>query len=191
MHEPALGQRQSTVPGDRELARSSPAFMVVNWIVKDGEMRGVKERGEKRRRSYEGRRKETKREKPRIVCLCFPCLALLGHLGLNSPVKKKRKKKITIEHRLISFYLFTKVITTRYYTTRKQKPSQPEATKSPTRSHPHPTSAPSYHQSHPTHARTHPYPYSRQTYHGRPGTSPPFPDSPTARRTIVWREIVK
>ena len=25
---------ESNVPGDRELARSSPAFMVVNWIVR-------------------------------------------------------------------------------------------------------------------------------------------------------------
>lgn len=26
--------RQSTLPDDRELARSSPAFMVINWIVR-------------------------------------------------------------------------------------------------------------------------------------------------------------
>lgn len=74
MHEPAVGQRRATVPGDRELARSSPAFMVVNWIVKGGKMRGVKERGERRKRSYEGRREEIKRDEG-IVCLCFPSLA--------------------------------------------------------------------------------------------------------------------
>jgi hypothetical protein len=27
-------EEESNVPGDRELARSSPAFMVVNWIVR-------------------------------------------------------------------------------------------------------------------------------------------------------------
>ena len=40
-HDSAVGRREPTVPGDRELARSSPAFMVVNWIVKDGKMRWV------------------------------------------------------------------------------------------------------------------------------------------------------
>jgi len=27
-------RRQSTLPDDRELARSSPAFIVINWIVR-------------------------------------------------------------------------------------------------------------------------------------------------------------
>jgi len=27
-------EEESNVPGDRELARSSPAFMLVNWIVR-------------------------------------------------------------------------------------------------------------------------------------------------------------
>ena len=42
MQRDSVGRRRErSVPGDRELARSSPAFMVVSWIVKDGTMRGV------------------------------------------------------------------------------------------------------------------------------------------------------
>jgi hypothetical protein len=40
-HDSAVRRRERSVPGDRELARSSPAFMVVNWTVKDGKMGGV------------------------------------------------------------------------------------------------------------------------------------------------------
>jgi hypothetical protein len=100
-HEPAVGQRRATVPGDRELARSSPAIMVVDWIVKGGKMRGVKERGERRRRSYEGRKERNQTRETEGLCV-YVSLPLAFCL-VNS--QKNKKLKITIEHRLISYFL--------------------------------------------------------------------------------------
>lgn len=71
--------------------------MVVNWIVKDGKMRGVNEKGERMRRSYEG-------EKERKDCVSmFPLLSFAWSLG---SLGSSKKIKIRIEHRLTSFSLF-------------------------------------------------------------------------------------
>jgi hypothetical protein len=71
-------ETQSTLPADRELARSSPAFMVINWIVESGEMREEREEerkvGSYKKEEGEGegikeRERTSSRGNPMCVCV--------------------------------------------------------------------------------------------------------------------------